>query len=269
MPENTLRPDASAWYSTASAEADIVEERLPPSQEGVNQNPLPSPTPPQYLGKQMARFYSEKPVFFQNEGKTKKTDTSIFEATTPNNTAVTENATVYQNPTIQQIMNQIFNQNSFFENQTPKQPQKDAVMQNILRPNQEKDVQGQKKDKNTDLSRDNREGGPLNSLKPQSELLKQKTSPILSPLSPKSEYLKPTNTPIRLQPTVATQAGQAVKKAPPLPPKLVIGRISVEVLQPPIAPLVRTIVQTEQRGDGGSTPANTSYHKLSFGLGQL
>ncbi len=64
-------------------------------------------------------------------------------------------------------------------------------------------------------------------------------------------------------------------EAPPVPParkeapaRLVIGRITVEVL-PPVAPAVQTAPRTERRPEGTPPPAGSQTNKLSFGLGQL
>ena len=92
---------------------------------------------------------------------------------------------------------------------------------------------------------------------------------------PTSKHLKPTLQPentindrIKLQPSILALETPMVKKAAAMP-KLVIGRITVEVLPPPVAPLVKTIVRTVERGGSASTHSDNTIHKLSFGLGQL
>ncbi|MCF6407754.1 hypothetical protein L3C95_33010 [Chitinophaga filiformis] len=54
------------------------------------------------------------------------------------------------------------------------------------------------------------------------------------------------------------------------PPKLTIGRITVEVLPPPAVP-VQTVPRNRQRSTGSPIPApgSNEIHKLSFGFGQL
>ena len=92
---------------------------------------------------------------------------------------------------------------------------------------------------------------------------------------PTPKHLKPTLQPentindrIKLQPSILALETPMVKKAA-ASPKLVIGRITVEVLPPPVAPLVKTIVRTVERGGSASTHSDNTIHKLSFGLGQL
>ena len=261
--ENAFRPNVSSGYSAVSSPQETVVGRVPSPQE-TYQNPLDSfsapkalvsvapqqepnvrnknaevSTPPQYLNKQMARFHSEKPLFDE------KTNKVNMDAPAKNKAAFAENEDNYQNPMIHQIMNQVFNQNSYSasettEKETLKQTQTGEQSKNILVPNQEKNIPFSK----------NTEGSPLTD----------------APL--KMQPFKPNQTPTKLQPTALAQRGQPIKKTPPTP-KLIIGRITVEVLPPPVAPVVRTIVQTEQRGSNEATTANTSFYKLSFGLGQL
>jgi hypothetical protein len=67
--------------------------------------------------------------------------------------------------------------------------------------------------------------------------------------------------------TEAAYPATAGKKAP-APAKLVIGRIVVEVVNPP--PAIQTIRRPGPAPAGSSSqPGNGSTHKLSFGLGQL
>jgi hypothetical protein len=88
------------------------------------------------------------------------------------------------------------------------------------------------------------------------------------------KHLKPTLQPenstnerVKLQPSTLALETPIIKKTV-TSPKLVIGRITVEVL-PPVAPLVKTIVRTVERSSGASNTSDNTIHKLSFGLGQL
>jgi hypothetical protein len=88
------------------------------------------------------------------------------------------------------------------------------------------------------------------------------------------KHLKPTLQPetsttvrVKLQPSTLALETPVIKKTV-ISPKLVIGRITVEVL-PPVAPLVKTIVRTVERSSGASNTSDNTIHKLSFGLGQL
>ena len=78
---------------------------------------------------------------------------------------------------------------------------------------------------------------------------------------------KTANERTQLQPTALNGITPPIKKAASSP-KLVVGRITVQVL-PPVAPMVKTIVRTEQRGGSSASASNNTVHKLSFGLGQL
>lgn len=251
---NAVRPEATSRYSAADAPQDIVEETIPQAEQMEQvtfQNPLDNllaphalvprhmrgeahvltepnvtaHTPPQYLEKQIERFYPEKPVFY---AKTDKKEGATSEAAKE---TFIDNQTVYENSQISQIMNQIFNQNTILETTTSKP---------ILQSNEEK-------------------GG---------QFLKNTEGVLLNQEKPKSSLLTPNDRPIKLYPTALAQERQTVKTTASKTPKLVIGRISVEIL-PPVAPLVKTIVRTEHHSSNTATTADTSFHKLSFGLGQL
>jgi hypothetical protein len=69
----------------------------------------------------------------------------------------------------------------------------------------------------------------------------------------------------KLSPAAMSAAMPPIKKIT-TPPKLVIGRITVEIM-PPSAPIVKTIVQTQAVNN--NTASSDTLSRLSFGLGQL
>ena len=180
--ENAVRPEATSRYSAADAAQDIVEETIPQAEQMEQvtfQNPLDNllaphalvpihmrgeahvlseqnitaHTPPQYLEKQIERFYPEKPVFY---AKTDKKEGATSEAAKE---TFIDNQTVYENSQISQIMNQIFNQNTILEptkseKEALEKQQKTPTFKPVLQSNEEKSGQFSKNTEGVLLNQD-------------------------------------------------------------------------------------------------------------------
>lgn len=214
-------------------------------------------TPPQYFNKIMARAAvdnTEKSVFKNTVDKAyqKTADKMEDEGFWSDNTTP-----------VQQEQNAYKPSASFVPQKDGKSLTKASEIQGI--DEQTTRLREQKKP----ILTQNTEGGIqfLKNASEQTEIRKadsfEKNKALTAILQPN----KTANERTQLQPTALNGITPPIKKAASSP-KLVVGRITVQVL-PPVAPMVKTIVRTEQRDGSSAATSNNTVHKLSFGLGQL
>ena len=275
--DNAVAPQGLLNYTTDSMSDDIAVEAaetvaetraqaLTATQNTLNRPTTPKAaakqeqtfnTPPQYLNKHIERLSIEnivKPVFYD------RLDTQIhqkLETPVKDNHFWTDPSIVQHEQKKQRVHKPYLNvqpEKQIFGHQPTQIQATDEKgnpierKRNILTPN-------------TDgTSRNSREGG-------QNENILEKHS-VPKHLKPSLQRESVANERVKLQPSMLNLETPMVKKATATP-KLVIGRITVEVLPPPVAPLIKTIVRTVERGGGASTNSDNTIHKLSFGLGQL
>ena len=226
------QPEVSPIVRSTVSNIDNVKSNpnISPSQTISNiQKPKENKISSNYLTKHIERFNTEKVIIYDKK-EIQVVDNQIFK---------NENQKI--NQPVEQLAEFLQPQSDTIEKQKQKALSEDIVSKKEFFPTKKSIVSNQ--------------------LESEDIVTKKEFFPIKKPIV--SNQL---NQIVHLRPSQSAVEPAMSKKAPS-PPKLVIGRITVEIV-PPVASITKTIIKTEQRNNS-TKASNNTVHKLSFGLGQL